>query len=164
MRRMLKVYDANASVLRSIEGIQIVQKYPAFTLVDAPDDAAADAVQKAGLTEDVTGCYNVGAGQRRLDTTIPRVQANGVNAAHPAYQGIDPLPGGKHHYVLQFISPILKPWLAAVTSTGAEVASPYQGYAVIARATAPRLPHWRSLIWYVGSGICLSMRDSRRIR
>ncbi len=136
MPRMLKVYETDASVLKSIQGVRIVQKYPAFLLVEAPDDAAADAVGKAGLTEDVTNCYAVDAGDRRLDTDIPRVQAAGINDAHPSYQGLAPLPAGKHHYIVQFIGPVRPPWLAAVKRTGADVAGPYQGYAIIARATA----------------------------
>lgn len=134
--RIFKTFDAKPEVLTAIPGARILQTYPAFSVVETGDDAAAAAIQRTGLTEDISANYVLRSGETAIDTGIPRVSAKGANQDHPAYADHDPLPKGPHHYIVQFVGPVRRAWLSGVARTGAEVVAPYQHFAVIARATA----------------------------
>ncbi|MGX7873190.1 S8 family serine peptidase [Mesorhizobium sp. ORM6] len=135
-KRILKAFDAKAEDLASIVGVRTIQAYPAFTVVEADDDTAAEAVMRTGLSEDITSNFGIDAGQTSIDTAVPRISVEGVDQHHPDYPDDTPLSKGPHHYIVQFVGPIRRPWITGVGKTGAEVVAPYQHYAVIARATA----------------------------
>jgi serine protease AprX len=134
--RILKTFDAAPEALAAIPGVRTLQAYPAFTVIEAEDDAAAAAAGRTGLTEDITANYVLQSGEKPIDTGIPRMTADGASQQHPAYADQNPLPGGPHHFIVQFVGPIRDEWLSGLVLTGAEVVAPYQHYAVIVRATA----------------------------
>jgi serine protease AprX len=137
MSRIFKTFDASNEALAAIPGVRTLQRYPAFTLVEAADDAAAAVVTGTGLTEDITDQYTLEAGERSIATDLPRVNAVGGHERHPAYPDESPLlPPGAHHYIVQFVGPIRRAWLSGVAKTGAKVVAPHQHYSVIALATA----------------------------
>lgn len=134
--RILRVLDPAPDALKAIPGARLLQAYPAFSVVEAADDAAAEAVRGLGFTEDITDHYQVETPAAAIDTDLPRLSAAGVNQPHPAYADASPLPKGAHHYIVQFVGPILRAWRTGIARAGAEIVAPYQHYAVIARATA----------------------------
>lgn len=135
MIRILKTFDATPGGLAAIAGVRTLQTYPAFTVVEADDDNAADAVKRTGLTEDITASYVLQAGETQIDTRLARVGADGAARPHPAYGDPRPLPTGPHHYIVQFVGPIRRPWLTGIGKTGAQVVAPYQNFSVIVRGS-----------------------------
>jgi serine protease AprX len=137
MSKIFKVYEADAKSLKSIPNVNILQKYPAFSLVETLDDAASQEIEKSGLTEDITASY-----------TLPREETSGVSIIAGTTARRAGSSGARsgfqhtrkwHHYIVQFIGPVRRPWLTAVTHTGAKIVSPYEGFSVIARATAKQV-------------------------
>jgi subtilisin family serine protease len=60
----------------------------------------------------------------------------GTRAAAPKSKPPGP---GRHHYIVQFVGPIKRSWLAAVKRKGGEVRRPFAGFSVIVRADAKTL-------------------------
>ena len=118
-----------------LPGVRTLQTYPAFTIVEAQDDAAAAAVMKTGLSEDITAQYDAGTDQATVATGMPKIPATEATEGHSAVPSHYQLPPGPHHYIVQFVGPIDRTWLKEVESTGAQVVSPHQHFAVIADAT-----------------------------
>jgi hypothetical protein len=136
MAKILRTLDATPDQLADIPGVRVLHRYPAFTIVEAADDAAAAAVARLGLSEDITSDYNLDAGGQQITTDMPRVNADGGIEQHPDYDSNDPLPPGSHHYIVQFVGPIQRAWTAGVAKTGARIVAPHQRFSVIAEATA----------------------------
>jgi serine protease AprX len=134
--QILKTFDATPEALGAIANVRVLQTYPAFTVVEAGDENAAAAVKRTGLTEDITANYILQSGATAIDTSVPRTAADGAIQAHPGYASQATLPRGPHHYIVQFVGPIRRPWLAGIAKAGGTVVSPYQNFSVIARATA----------------------------
>lgn len=134
MRRILKTFDATAKALSAIGGATVIERYPAFTLVEAADDNAAAAIMRTGLTEDITDIYAEQESPAALPTvgtaSAPRV------AEHEESSADSSLGPGSHHYVVQFAGPVKQAWLKGVEATGAEVVAPYPHFAVVADASA----------------------------
>ncbi|TBA52714.1 S8 family serine peptidase [Rhizobium ruizarguesonis] len=136
MSRIFKAYDAKPEALAGLQGVKVLERYPAFTTVEAADDDAAAAVMRSGLTEDISEEYTLSAGLLRIPTNTPRVNAKGQHESHPTYTDDQPLPPGSHHYIVQFVGPVRRSWLQGLEKTGAEVVAPYEHFAIIANATA----------------------------
>jgi serine protease AprX len=138
MERMLKVYDGEAKQVAKIPETRLIARYPAFLMVGA-SEAAKAALSAAWLIEDVTDQFQVQSGDQTIETAIPRTGAAGETLAHPAYKDEQEPPSGPHHYIVQFVGPIKKKWLADVRQAGADLTEPYEGFAVVALLSPPAL-------------------------
>jgi subtilisin family serine protease len=138
MSRVLKVFVSGPQQdeVAAGDGVRVVQRYDAFVVVDA-DDEAARRLAAGRLVEDITDQYAIPLGgglESTIDTSMPRITGAGRTRTHPAYAGQRRLPPGPHHYLVQFIGPIKPEWLQAVTAAGGEVVDTYAGFAVVVRA------------------------------
>jgi serine protease AprX len=134
MSRILKLYEAIPTALENIPGVKVIESYPAFVVAEA-EDAAVPAATAGLLSEDITDQYRIDApGVGSIDTEAPRIDAAGEVKAHPAYKDAPAaLPEGPHHYLVQFIGPIKKPWLTGVRRAGGEIVAPWSGFTMVAR-------------------------------
>jgi hypothetical protein len=136
MPRILKIYDIDPKTLVGVPGLRVVEAYPAFVIAEVDAKAASKIAATSALTEDITGQYAIAHEHGGIDTNRPRIDTLGKTQPHRAYRGAPKLPPGPHHYLVQFIGPIKKSWLATVKKAGAEVVAPWGGFAVVARMTA----------------------------
>ena len=135
MPHVLKIYDSDAKTLAAIPGARLVEAYPAFVIAEVDDAAVAAIAATPMLTEDITDQYKIADESGEIDTGRARIDALGKTLAHPNYRSAPELSPGPHHYLVQFIGPIKKPWLTTVKKAGAEVVAPWGGFAVVARMT-----------------------------
>jgi serine protease AprX len=113
MERVLKVFVEGDDQERLAEKANVLERYDAFVLAEAPP-AAAKRIARQYLTEDITD-------QLQLPVAVPR--------------SADKLPRGKHHYLVQFIGPIKESWLAGVRRAGGEPRQLWEGFTYVVRAT-----------------------------
>ena len=116
MGRMLKVFVSGEAQEELGARYEVVDRYPAFVIVDASDDQAAELAANH-LAEDITDQYAIPIGdalQSSIDASRPRITTRGTTAAHPDYKGARRLTPGPHHYLVQFIGPVKPEWLDAV--------------------------------------------------
>lgn len=136
MSRMLKVFVTGRQQDEVGATYSIVERYPAFVIVDAAD-AQAEALSAAYLVEDVTDQYVIPLGgtiQSTIDVSAPRITTRGTTASHPDYKGVKRLGPGPHHYLVQFSGPIKQEWVDAVAAAGGELVDTHAGFTVIVRA------------------------------
>jgi serine protease AprX len=135
MPRILKIYNFDHLPPGREQAVKVLEKYPAFTLAEVADDDAGE-IGREYLTEDITDQYTLPGG---IDTSVPRISASGKTLPHPAYKSRGRLPPGPHHYIVQFIGPIRRTWLARARKAGADFVEPYEGFSYIARLTPESL-------------------------
>jgi len=111
MERMLKVFVEGDDQERLAEKANVIERYDAFVLAEAPP-AAAKRIARQYLTEDITDQY-------QLPVATPR--------------GAPDLPRGKHHYLVQFIGPIKESWLRGVRRAGGEPRQLWSGFTYVVR-------------------------------
>ena len=133
MDRILKIIVSGPEQDRLAEDLPVIENYPGFLLVRLPQEAVAKIATRYPV-EDITEQYRIRTGQRRLDTDLPRVDHLGKTRAHPDYKGVSKLSPGAHHYLVQFIGPVKKEWLAELTRAGGKLQSPYAGFSYVVRA------------------------------
>lgn len=139
MTHTLKIYDTDRKALQAIPGTRVIESYPAFVVAEV-DDPAVATVRQGRLTEDITDQYVIATPSGDIDTAIPRIDATGAAKAHPRYRAAPDLPPGEHHYLVQFVGPIKKAWLAAVRRAGGEVVAPWSGFTMVVRAATRDVP------------------------
>ena len=139
MSKMLKIYADKADLPAISEVATILQKYDAFVLAEVADEVAKSLSRKYPV-EDITSQYEVRFGDIAVDTSKPRITADGETHSHQAYAGATDPGAGPHHYVVQFIGPVKENWLRRLKATGAKVRSSSGGFSCIVRATKPMLP------------------------
>lgn len=135
----LKVFAAASGADKVLEHARLVERYPAFLVVEASPKAAATIAREFPV-EDITGQYEIRFGSETVDTKAPRIGARGRVMAHEAYRGARPPGAGPHHYVVQFVGPVKARWLDRLRRTGAKIRSPFGGFAYVVRATPALLP------------------------
>ncbi len=135
----LKIFATPAQLPRILEHASLVERYPAFVVVDATSKEKAVLARIAPL-EDITSQYDIRFGARAIDTSKPRVTRAGRIVAHAAYRGVKPLEAGPHHYVVQFVGPVREGWLRRLRRTGARIRVPFSGFAYVVRATPSMVP------------------------
>ncbi len=131
MPRILKIYDSERTLPEGDQLVKPIEKYPAFTLAEVADAALAD-IKRDYLVEDITDQYvlPVAGG---IDTSLPRITAQGKTLPHPAYDKAPRLRPGPHHYIVQFVGPIKQTWLTQARKAGADFVQPYEAFSYIAR-------------------------------
>jgi serine protease AprX len=141
MDRMLKVFGTARQQDELAERYDVVQRYDAFVVVDV-SAAEAEAIGEHNLVEDITEQYAIPLGgelNSSIDVSKPRITSRGKTIAHPAYPRAKRLPPGAHHYLVQFVGPVKREWLAAVGKAGGEVVDTHSGFTVVVRATEDRI-------------------------
>lgn len=133
MDRTIKVFCTGAAQKELAQQYQVIERYEGFVVVAVSDKQAAQ-LARAYPTEDITDLYTIRAGERTIETSVPRVDAQGVRHAHPAYKGVKPPDSSRHHYLVQFIGPIKSQWLTAVKRAGGEIRAPYADFTTVVRA------------------------------
>jgi serine protease AprX len=136
---ILKIFATGADVPRILEHASLIERYPAFVVVEAERAEKAALVRMAPL-EDISSQYEIRFGSRAVDTSKPRVTPRGRIVPHAAYRGVTPLDRGPHHYIVQFVGPVKEAWLRRLRQTGAKIRAPYSGFAYIVRATSFVVP------------------------
>lgn len=149
---ILKIFAPSASLAQLPDRTRIIARYDAFVIVEASAEAARGLARRFPI-EDITDQYRLQLGDKRIDTlaALPSERRKaarkatgkpGTTAAlrRPAkVWTASPLGPGAHHYVVQFIGPIKRPWLASVRATGAKLREPHGGFGYVVRATGPQL-------------------------
>ena len=105
---------------------KVIEAYEGFIIVEISKDESEEITKKY-LSEDITTQYEI---------NLPHIGSNGktVKLADISKQSAGPFPKGLHHYLVQFIGPIKKQWLAAVKKNGAELREAYGGFTYIIKA------------------------------
>jgi hypothetical protein len=142
MQKTLKVYASKQDVPAIAAVAKVIEKYDAFLLVEA-NEAAAKSLARKYPVEDITDHYALTFGSRTIDTSKPRITAQGTRT-HAAYKG-QRLAPGPHHYVVQFIGPIKQAWLRRVQAAGAKLRQPMSNFAYVVLARDSMLPKIASL-------------------
>jgi subtilisin family serine protease len=142
--------DQDALAAAPPEGSRVVERYPGFLLLDAPD-AVATRLAAAHPAEDMTADYQIALGETTLDPAVaapgpltgpsagPPVRGKGKAAKTTKAAARSVALAAPHHYLVQFIGPIKRPWLAAVRAAGGQVREPRGGFAYVVRATEAQL-------------------------
>jgi serine protease AprX len=122
-------------------GVEIRERYKAFLLVEATDEAA-QALRERFIVQDVSSLSQLGGNGVEIDTSRPRVDRRGRTQPHPQYQRGEPdrLPAGRHHWLVRFIGPVKKSWLTEVRRAGGRPREPHDvvSYVVVADRQAIR--------------------------
>jgi subtilisin family serine protease len=131
--RILKVFATEAEQERLAEKLDILERYDAFVLAEAAP-ATAKKIARENLVEDITNQYQIPVGAGTIDTSIPRVDAEGMTRTHPAYRRGASLPAGPHHYLVQFVGPIKEEWVRGVKRAGGEPRQLWGNFVFVVRA------------------------------
>jgi serine protease AprX len=159
--RTVKVFCSQEDMADLSAKYRVVQEYDSFMLLKV-GAAEAKALARKYPVEDITSQFRIAIGGREINTARPRVDALGIVRAHSAYQGVKKLPPGKHHYLVQFVGPVKKSWLAGLKRLGAEPRVPHANFAYVVRcdeATLKKLTA-QSYVRWVGH---LSHKDRIQI-
>jgi len=138
MNRIVKVFCTGADQTALAKAQRTLERYPGFLLIETPKKELAALAHKYPV-EDITDLYTIHAGERAINTALPRVDAAGKRHPHLAYRDVKPLPPGKHHYLVQFIGPIKTAWLKEVKRAGGEPRVPYENFTYVVRANEKQL-------------------------
>lgn len=132
--RTVKVFCDRAAQRELAQQYEKVEGYEAFGLYRM-SAKQRDALARRQPVEDITDAYRIPVGRRKIDTSKPRVVANGSERAHPFYKGVKRPGPGKHHYLVQFIGPVKPAWLTRLKRLGADPRAPYCDFTYIVRAS-----------------------------
>jgi len=133
MNRILKVFATGDEQEVLAEKLHVLERYDAFMLVEAAP-AAAKRIARGNLVEDITDLYAIPVAAGTIDTSKPRIDAEGATRAHPAYRRGGSLPDGPHHYLVQFAGPIKDAWLRGVKRAGGEPRQLWENFTYVVRA------------------------------
>jgi subtilisin family serine protease len=133
MDRTLKVFATGDEQDRLAKRVELLERYDAFVLAQAPPATAA-RIAREYLTEDITDQYAIPVATGTIDTTTPRIDVDGSTRTHPAYARGAKLPPGAHHYLVQFVGPIKESWLRGVKRAGGEPRLLWGDFTYVVRA------------------------------
>jgi len=140
MARILKIYAATDDEAAISKSSKIIQTYDAFLLAEVKS-AQAKSLSRKYPVEDITAQYRLRIGGRIVNTGKQRITAE--DSSHPRSAG--KLPPGPHHYIVQFVGPIMEGWLRRVRATGATLREPIGSFAYVVRARESMVPKIASL-------------------
>lgn len=140
MARILKIYTATDDVSAISKSAKIIQAYDAFLLVEV-SSAQAKSLSRKYPVEDITAQYRLRIGGRIVNTGKQRITAE--DPSHPRSRG--KLRPGPHHYIVQFVGPIMEGWLRRVRAAGATLREPIGSFSYVVRAGKSEVPKIASL-------------------
>lgn len=148
MPRIIKVFAQGAEQERLAKRYPVVQRYPAFILLEISESEAA-SLSKKQLLEDITEQYQVQLGKQTIDTgenVSPAGVAGEFAVSDLSFTPSPPelAPTGEslpatHHYLVVFNGPILQEWLQAIQDAGGELRVPYQNFTYVINANPTAL-------------------------
>lgn len=138
MDRILKIFVTGPEQQLLAEKLSVIETYQGFLLVKLAQEEVAEIASRYPV-EDISAQYSIRAGQRQLDADLSRVDELGKTRDHPAYKGVAKLSSGAHHYLVQFIGPVKKSWLDAVSKAGGKLRSPSAGFCYVVSASEASL-------------------------
>ena len=133
MKRIVKVFCTGADQHRIEDSYPVIERYQGFVLAEVPDDKVGEVAQQYPV-EDITDLYKIRVGERAIDTSQSRVDAQGKLRARPPYKGVKRLSPGRHHHLVQFIGPIKEEWIDEVKKAGGAARTPQEGFTYIVQA------------------------------
>jgi subtilisin family serine protease len=142
--RTLKLFCDPAEQKRLGDRYETVERYPSFVLLRVTPGQARTLARRFPV-EDITRQYALRVDGRSLDTRRARIGPDGRTLPHPAYRGVKRLPPGEHHYLVQFVGPIKKAWLARLRRIGAEPRAPFADFTYVVRCDSRHLARIASL-------------------
>lgn len=133
MGRIVRVLCTGQAQEQLAKRIPVIERYDGFLVAKIPQRGLRQLSREYPV-DDVTDLYTIRVGERRIDTSRPRLDARGKLWPHPAYKKAKPLPPGPHHHLVQFIGPIKQAWLKAVKRVGGEPRAPHADFTYVIRA------------------------------
>ncbi|MFT6270212.1 MAG: subtilisin-like proprotein convertase family protein [Alphaproteobacteria bacterium] len=133
MQHTLKIFCSGPQQQQLGQEINVIEYYQGFVLATVAHEQIENLAQRFPL-EDITHQYVLPAGQRYLNTNIPRMSNSGNTLSHPDYHAQTEVDSGWHHYLIQFIGPIKSEWLEQLKSVGAKLQSPHNSFSYIVKA------------------------------
>ncbi len=133
MKHTVKIFCSGPKLDQLSQGINIIEQYQGFVLAEIAE-LQIENIAKQFPVEDITSQYYLPAGQRYLNTSIPRLSDNGSMLNHPDYHEKDEVDSGAHNYLIQFVGPIKSEWLDQVTTVGGKLQSPHASFSYVIRA------------------------------
>jgi len=133
MKRMLKVFCRDVEQDKFAEHYSVIERYQGFVLAEVAGEAI-DKLAREYPVEDITDQYTLHLEGQKLDTSQPRLDANGKLLSHPNYKLEKKLSPGFHHHLVQFIGPIKDSWLKHIKKAGAEPRMPLEAFTYVVRA------------------------------
>ena len=91
MNRIVKVFCTGADQTALAKAQRTLERYPGFLLIETPKKEVAALAHKYPV-EDITDLYTIHAGERAINTALPRIDAAGKRHPHLAYRDVKPLP------------------------------------------------------------------------
>ncbi|HEX8146112.1 MAG TPA: S8 family serine peptidase [Pyrinomonadaceae bacterium] len=132
MNHTLKVFVTGEEQDR-LPDVKVVERYDGFVLVEAPEDKVEE-LKRSYLLEDITPLYTIQTRKRKISTSRPRLDKEGVYRPHASYRGEKPPGPGPHHYLVQFVGPVKESWLKAVRRAGGETRASLGDFTFVVRA------------------------------
>jgi serine protease AprX len=133
MDHILKVFVTGDDQERLPNVKRVVERYDGFVLVEVPE-SAVEEIGRNYLIQDITPLYTIETRSRRINTSRPRIDKDGVLRPHSAYKDEKRLAPGPHHYLVQFVGPIKDKWLAGVRRAGGKLRAPYGDFTYVVLA------------------------------
>jgi serine protease AprX len=133
MNRMLKIFVGRDRQAALDQHVGVIERYDGFLLAEAPP-AKVRELSREYLVQDITGLYEIPLARGTIDTSTPRIDADGVTRSHPDYPRGASLTKGPHHYLVQFIGPIKERWIRGVRRAGGEPRELHSNFAYVVRA------------------------------
>lgn len=133
MQLTIKIFCSGPQQDKLRQEIDVIEQYQGFVLAEVAEHQVEN-IAKRFPVEDITSQYVLAAGQRCLNTNVPRLSDTGRTLSHPDYQEQNTVDSGAHHYLIQFIGPIKSEWLDEVTDLGGKLQSPHTSFSYVVRA------------------------------
>ena len=129
MARILKVFAQRPEQKALREYGEVIAQYDAFAIVEVARGKGAALIARFPC-EDITDLYKLDLGGKRQ---VPPGHAAKLSATRRT--GPTKVPdAGFHHYLVQFIGPVKRGWLARVAATGGLMRELYSDFTYIVRA------------------------------
>lgn len=138
MDKIVKIFCTGPEQDRLSATYRLIERYQGFLLAAVPEEGIAELAANYPV-EDITDLYTLHLGEQLIDTSKPRVNAQGREIPHPDYKGAKKLAEGPHHYLVQFVGPIKEEWLAAVEQAGSRIRAPLEGFCYVVRCDGKAL-------------------------
>ncbi len=131
MARILKVFAPGPEQKLLADYGAVIAGYDAFAIVEVARGKRA-ALTSRFPCEDITSQYDLAFGGKRA-APPPGAAAKSVMRRSGPTKAPSP---GHHHYLVQFVGPVKKGWLARITAVGGGVRELYRDFTYVVRADA----------------------------
>src|SRR6266496_1402970 len=131
MARILKVFAQGPEQRSLADYGDVIARYDAFAIVEVARGKGV-SLRSQFPCEDITAQYDLAFGGRRAAPPPGAAAKSVTKRAGPTRA---PTPG-YHHYLVQFVGPVKRGWLARITAVGGGVRELYRDFTYVVRANA----------------------------